>query len=47
MIERLTVFKDKYTEGDGHLQRVLDSAEETPESNNLLKSFVDRVLLAG
>ncbi|MEH6626389.1 MAG: type 1 glutamine amidotransferase [Motiliproteus sp.] len=45
LIERLTVFKDKYTEGDGHLQRVLDSAEETPESNNLLKSFVDRVLI--
>ncbi|MCW8884434.1 MAG: type 1 glutamine amidotransferase [Motiliproteus sp.] len=45
LIERLTVFKEKYTDGDGHLQQVLDAAEETPQSNNLLKSFVDRVLL--
>ncbi len=47
LIARLTLFKEKYTDGDGHLQQVLDSAEETPESNNLLKSFVDRVLVAG
>ncbi|WP_210396625.1 type 1 glutamine amidotransferase [Motiliproteus sediminis] len=47
LISRLTIFKDKYTDGDGHLQQVLDSAVETPESNNLLKKFVDRVLLAG
>ena len=47
LIDRLTLFKEKYTDGDGHLQQVLDSAVETPESNNLLKKFVDRVLLAG
>ncbi len=47
LIERLTLFKEKYTDGDGHLQQVLDSAQETPESNNLLKKFVDRVLIAG
>jgi GMP synthase (glutamine-hydrolysing) len=47
LIERLTVFKDKYTDGDDHLQQVLDSAEETPESNGLLKKFVDRVLIGG
>ncbi len=47
LIDRLTLFKAKYTDGDGHLQKVLDSAQETPESNNLLKKFVDRVLVDG
>ncbi len=45
LIERLTVFKEKYTDGDDHLQKVLDNAVETPESNRLLEKFVDRVLL--
>ncbi|MEH6474023.1 MAG: type 1 glutamine amidotransferase [Halopseudomonas sp.] len=47
LIERLTLFKEKYTDGDGHLQQVLDNAVETPESNGLLKKFVDRVLVGG
>lgn len=47
LIDRLTVFKEKYTDGDGHLQQVLDAADETPESNNLLRKFVERVLLPG
>ena len=47
LIDRLTLFRQKYTDGDGQLQRVLDSAVETPESNNLLKKFVDRVLIDG
>jgi len=45
LIERLTVFKDKYTESDAHLKEVLDAASETPESNRLVTKFVDRVLL--
>ena len=45
LIERLTVFKDQYTEGDDHLKRVLDGARDTPESNRLVTRFVDRVLL--
>ncbi|MCP3986326.1 MAG: type 1 glutamine amidotransferase [bacterium] len=44
LIERLTVFKDQYTDGDDHLQEVLDGARETPESNHLITKFVDRVL---
>jgi GMP synthase (glutamine-hydrolysing) len=44
---RITRFKDKYTDGDDHLQQVLDNAEETPESNALLRKFVDRVLIGG
>ncbi|WP_421866116.1 type 1 glutamine amidotransferase [Motiliproteus sp.] len=45
LVDRLTLFRSKYTDGDGHLQQVLDSAVETPESNALLRKFVDRVLL--
>lgn len=45
LVERLTVFKSKYTDGDDHLNEVLDNAVETPESNHLLRKFVDRVLL--
>jgi GMP synthase (glutamine-hydrolysing) len=45
LVERLTVFKDKYTDSDDHLNEVLASARETPESNHLITKFVDRVLL--
>lgn len=44
LIERLTIFKDHYTDGDQHLQQVLDAAVETPHSNDLIRHFVDRVL---
>ena len=47
LVKRLTVFKHKYTDGDDHLQQVLDNAVETPESNGLLRKFVDRVLIGG
>lgn len=45
LIDRLTIFKRHYTEGEAHLKQVLDSAVETPYSNNLVSHFVDRVLL--
>ncbi len=45
LVERLTIFKDQYTDGDDHLEEVLESAVETPESNHLVGKFVDRVLL--
>ncbi len=44
LIARLTTYKDQYTDGDDHLDEVLDSAVETPESNGLMRKFVDRVL---
>lgn len=47
LIRRLTLFRDKYTENADHLQEVLDNSEETPESNALIRKFVDRVLLEG
>jgi GMP synthase (glutamine-hydrolysing) len=43
--ERLTYYKAHYTDGDDQLQSVLDSIEETPESNLLMRKFVERVLL--
>ena len=44
LVERLTIFKAHYTEGDDHLDQVLRSAVETPEANDLVRKFVDRVL---
>ena len=46
LIERLTIFSAHYTEGAGHLQKILNAAVETPYSNNLVSHFVDRVLLS-
>ena len=43
LISRLTIYKHAYTDGDDHLQAILDSAEETPESNALMAKFVSRV----
>ncbi len=45
LVERLTFYREKYTSGTDHLDRVLSAAKETPESNDLLRKFVDRVLL--
>lgn len=47
LVERLTYYKAHYTDGDDHLDQVLAAAQETPQSNALMTSFVDRVLLGG
>jgi GMP synthase (glutamine-hydrolysing) len=44
LVARLTIYKDAYTDGDDHLDEVLGSAVETPESNDLMWKFVDRVV---
>ena len=44
LVERLTIYKSKYTENDDHLDEVLANAIETPESNDLLLKFTERVL---
>ncbi|WP_345315311.1 glutamine amidotransferase-related protein [Ferrimonas gelatinilytica] len=46
LVERLTQFAHHYTDGDEHLQQVLCAAQETPLSNDLLRRFVERVVLA-
>lgn len=45
LVERLTFYKEKYTDGDGHLDQVLSAAQETPESNALMGKFVQRILI--
>ena len=44
LVARLTIYKDSYTDGDDHLGDILASAQETPESNDLMRKFVERVL---
>ncbi|ANG65386.1 aminotransferase [Marinobacterium aestuarii] len=46
LVERLTHYRDHYTEDAGHLEQVLTTAQETPESNGLMRKFVDRILLS-
>jgi len=46
LVERLTIYKEKYTDDDGHLDKVLAETQETPESNRLVRKFVERILLA-
>lgn len=46
LIQRLTVYKSKYTENDLHLNEVINSAQETPVSNSLAKYFIQNVVLA-
>lgn len=45
LIERLNVFKEKYTDDQDHYQNVIADLDETPHSNRLLKIFVEEVLL--
>ena len=45
LVERLTIYKSQYTDGDSHLDEVLASVVDTPESNGLVRNFVERVLL--
>lgn len=44
LIERLTAFKDKYTDNDAHLHDIISSVNDTPESNVLLHKFIDYVI---
>ena len=46
MVERITRYAKKYTSGADQLLAVANTAQETPESNGMLKNFVNRVLLA-
>ncbi len=45
LVERLTVYREQYTKNDGHLEQILASVSETPESNVLVQKFVERILL--
>ena len=41
LVERLTFYQSAYTESPEQLQQVIESAEETPESNALVRNFVE------
>ncbi|MEK7083748.1 MAG: type 1 glutamine amidotransferase [Patescibacteria group bacterium] len=43
---RITRYKERYLDSDGALQKVLDTAQPTPEANKLVRKFVERILLA-
>ncbi len=45
LVERLTIFKKRYTDDDDHLESILANAVDTPHSNDLMRHFVERVLL--
>jgi GMP synthase (glutamine-hydrolysing) len=47
LVERLKIYQAEYTDGADHLDNVLSTAVETPESNVLVRKFVDRILLNG
>lgn len=44
LVSRLTIFKDRYTKDDNHFNEVISSARETPESNRLVRKFVERIV---
>jgi len=45
LIDRLTLYKEQYTDDDEHLTEVLANAVEVPEAYLLVKKFIDRILL--
>ncbi len=46
LVDRLTFYKEKYTDGSEQLQAVIDNACEVPEAGLLCSKFVERVLLS-
>ena len=46
VFQRLAIYKEEYTENEEEFQQVLESLVETPESHQLVKNFIDRVVLA-
>jgi GMP synthase (glutamine-hydrolysing) len=43
---RIQRYKAQYLDNDAHLEQILAALCETPESNQLISKFVDRILLA-
>ena len=44
--QRLRIYQQNYLDDDGHLDRVLEALQETPKANQLLRAFINSVLLA-
>ncbi len=48
LVSRITRYQERYLDNDDSLQKIIDTAiHETPESNLIVKNFVDRILLKG
>lgn len=45
LILRLKAYQEKYTDGDDHLNQVIESVVDTPVSNRLPFEFVSKILL--
>ncbi len=45
LIDRLSVYKDQYVQNDDDYQDVIRAFRETPDSNGIVRKFIDRVLL--
>lgn len=45
LVERLGIYQDQYTENADHFTKIINNAQDTPESAALVGKFVDRVLL--
>jgi GMP synthase (glutamine-hydrolysing) len=43
---RIRRYQSRYLKNDEHLQQVLASLQETPDANQLIAKFVDRILLS-
>lgn len=44
LVERLTFYKDQYTEDDSHLDEIINAACETPDSHRLIENFAREIL---
>jgi GMP synthase (glutamine-hydrolysing) len=47
LVARITRYKDRYLNDEEMLQNILSDIHDTPESNELIRKFVDRILLGG
>jgi len=45
--ERLGIFRSKYTDTNAHYNDTVSQFQETPHSNQLLRAFIDRVVVEG
>lgn len=44
--QRLRIYQDSYLDDDGHLDDVLANLQDTPRANQMLRAFVEAVLLS-
>jgi GMP synthase (glutamine-hydrolysing) len=45
LIARITRYRDRYLDVDGHLQQIIREIRPTPDANALVRKFVERIVL--